>query len=534
MISLLRTTVVIFMLILGPSIALAQAGQQGVFNCNRNGTTAASAGSTGPIGGPFVPVADYAVELNTGLLVYKECVLRVIANSQRRAATTAIDSTVLRQLSSGREGKPFYSQSFGRENLKVSDETYRDLLQDSAFLAPFDDALENEVRAAVTTGYIAARTPNSEFACDLQSGLRETLAGNPADFWESLDALVYDPACSPFSAALLAEDEFEYQAAYNIYENTEMLAWGDGWYPVEHKDEDGDRVVDTPANIIAESGITHTGSSYEQLQMVDDIGEMVDSLYAGISTQVLQGNSSLAGGTPGGLTALVQGSAGQQSYLDRVAQNAAQEYLGTTNNAAVSILQTALQTENAYNTAMGALASLYTSTINNLRSMERQCYETIIPSAVCQPGTLQNGRCTALSGGTLTLSSNTAFSQPIVDARIRPNATTVANNINSSNVIIQRIQSLISSLAGTPTQAVQQAALTQLAAIQPHSQTDVSAAQSALTGTQPTMTTLINETRSAWGDSMTPSIGWCNVNNPAVVTAWSSCWGGNPSACLTP
>ena len=70
----------------GTTIGVPQ-GFNGIFSCNQNGAYAMSVGALGATGGVFVPVADASVELNTGTLVYKECVLREVVDAQRMAAT---------------------------------------------------------------------------------------------------------------------------------------------------------------------------------------------------------------------------------------------------------------------------------------------------------------------------------------------------------------------------------------------------------------------------------------------------------------
>src|SRR3989344_5866575 len=57
---------------------------------NVNGALSSSVGVTAVTGGAFVPVNDAAVTLNTGILVYKECVLRNLVNEQRKSATAQL------------------------------------------------------------------------------------------------------------------------------------------------------------------------------------------------------------------------------------------------------------------------------------------------------------------------------------------------------------------------------------------------------------------------------------------------------------
>ena len=92
----MRNLLLILALVLSPLPALAQGtdpayqyARKGIFDCNLNGAYAMSVGSMAATGGVYVPVADATVELNTGILVYKECILREIIVRQREAATDA-------------------------------------------------------------------------------------------------------------------------------------------------------------------------------------------------------------------------------------------------------------------------------------------------------------------------------------------------------------------------------------------------------------------------------------------------------------
>ena len=38
------------------------------------------------------------------------------------------------------------------------------------------------------------------------------------------------------------------------------------------------------------------------------------------------------------------------------------------------------------------------------------------------------------------------------------------------------------------------------------------------------MASFVQETRSAWGDSPDPNVGWCNINNAAVTEMWTERW----------
>src|SRR5262245_20097661 len=94
-----------------PITAAAQPTQpggfsrQGIFGCSRNAAAlSSSVGAFSATGGVYVPVADYTVELNTGTLVYQQCVLRGIVNRQAESANAALVQKVIQNSLTGNDG----------------------------------------------------------------------------------------------------------------------------------------------------------------------------------------------------------------------------------------------------------------------------------------------------------------------------------------------------------------------------------------------------------------------------------------------
>ena len=85
-------------------------GFSGIFSCNQNGAYAMSVGALGATGGVYVPVADASVELNTGTLVYKECILREVVDAEREAATAGFTQQATNNIQTGRNGATVAAQ----------------------------------------------------------------------------------------------------------------------------------------------------------------------------------------------------------------------------------------------------------------------------------------------------------------------------------------------------------------------------------------------------------------------------------------
>lgn len=521
----LITLITIGSLVVVPSLASAAADD--IVSCNKNSQATQSAGSRVPLGGPYVPVADYAVEENTGLLVYKECVLRVLANSKRRAALAPVDEQILTRFN----GYP--SRELGEEESLLADKTVLRYLENSAF-SSFSDTLENRVKQAVARAYGSARDPRKSFECeyaDKGGDLLSVYDGIPkGSYWDGFRAVVYDPSCVELFADARGYDAIMQQTAYEVYKNRERLTWGQGVYDVAHYDENGFRVTDTPGAIVLAQGIQSVQSSYKQAQEADDIGEMVSALYLGVSNQVL---SPGTGTNPGGLTALTSALGGAASYMAQVVQGTTNDYTNETANELLNQLQGALSMEQAYKAAVTATAAIFTQTNTTLRTTESECYDKIA-AAICQEGTVSSTSCSALGGGTLQITRTTDFSQKVIDTSTRALSNATISNINISIQIIARIGELISALRANPSLANQATVRAALAAIGPHTAQDRTAAVNNQTQISQQMATLLTNTSATWKENSDPSIGWCNTSVQEVKDKWTQCWSGNPSACPQP
>ncbi len=523
---------------LTPLVALSQSPTD-VINCNRNGVTTASAGSTEPLRGPYVPVADYAVELNTGLLVLKECVLRELATSYRKASLAAVDQQTLTRFNTGNGGGGFPSRELGREEVKIYYETVvRNL--DNNNLAKFSDAIEGRVKNGIARGFYNVRDPRNAFSCeyaDNGGNLNSVYGGIPTgNFWDGYDAVSEDPACSVFSATDLGYETIAQQGQYEVFKNRERLDWGQGVYDVAHYDQYGFRVTDTPGRFVSEVALTSVLSPYVQAQQADDIGEMINGLYLGVTNQVLTASNpgtstggSNNAGSAGGLAGLTQAISGAVSYMGQVVQQTGGSFTQSSGDAVIGVIERALTIERQYNKAVTDTAALFTATNAQLRSKETQCFNSIV-EAVCQNGTVSSSTCTSVSGGSLTIARSTGFSQKVFDASIRPLTTVVVQSLNSSNGIVTALEALIAGLRINNSSVAQTAAMASLAAIRPHDAAARDGASQNLSVLSTQMATLVSNTSSGWEGSG----AWCDVASDTTKANWSSCWGGNSTACPQP
>ncbi|GEM_PF-580462 len=540
--------------------------RQGIFDCNQNGAYSMSVGALGATGGVYVPVADSTVELNTGTLVYKECVLREVINREREAATAGLAKKAVIAIQTGRNGNAQFVVNQEQELLTgVSDPSFLTFLRDEALWQNVDPSFRNALkRAAVlyyegetrlpqATSLICPYTAKGGNLGALQNGqVRFTMA-------EFLDAAA--PQCDPVIEHFLLEDISNSKIARSIQNQQAQWNWNNGYYSqTDNAIDPLRRNVLTPGITIQQSFQTILDSPVRQLESANDIGQMINALYAGMTTQILSDNQGLSG--------LSKSVAGQPRYIDRVVSEAAQGLRDAATNVAIRNLQAAQQVEALYFQTVNAIGAALTTAIGQLRSAEKQCWDLIIyqndekperhvcagPPAADNTCMSNAGACTTDAEGDQTcptgvplkISTSTAFSQAVITRSITPLATPAVERINASKNALTLIARLIDAVTGASLDA-QRLAIVQLNSLVAqkllHQQTDLDgpngvikqldSVQTAILGSEG----LVVKTIKEWADSTSIPPGWCNVNNQAVLDAWKKCWdknNPNSSACPKP
>lgn len=534
--------------------AQAQAAafsRRGVFGCSVNGSYSMSVGAMGAIGGVYVPVNDAAVTLNTGYIVYKECVLRGVVNREREAATAQAQRGVIGTYQRGRNGKPFYPEVLSRDLRDERDRVVALSINNGA-LSTLKPELQNPVTRAILQGYVRSRklaSPN--YSCSYTGDLKNLYSGNPSgSIWAGLSA-IGDPGCNPIIAYEIANEYYMSIAASATDELLMRLGWADGTYDNAELDENGNWVTRTPGSIVQANVIQMLQTGYKQLENANDIDQMVGSLFSGITSQILSDSKGLLG--------LVQRSGNQPSYLDKVVTETQQSLRSTAVNAALQILVAARQVEVSYKTILQNIVGIISNTTATLQSRENACWALIIDKVcVAAPGAdkkcTQKVVCTETTGGagagggtdtttncptgaTLTVATSTAFSQAVISTQLSPLAASASTTLANSNTVITTIDGLIAALTNTSSPEGQLAAMRNVdVLVTPpsilHTQNDIATAQGALQDVTTRAGNVVTDTTAAWADSTDTKTGWCNVNRKEVADAWGECWKQGSTSCL--
>lgn len=504
-----------------PSLASAQSfSRNGIFGCNRNAAALdGSVGAFSATGGLYVPVADFTVELNTGTLVYQQCVLRGIVDRESEAANSAAGQKEMQFIIAGRDGNSYFQSQPHDEKLVAADQRTLATLKSPDLLNAMNPAYASRVQTTYARSYYQrSRNRAAQLNCP-DNGANAT----------GLDAIapMINPACYDIGA-------------YNIYTNfvrddvdeclqyiEDQLQYGRGFYAVVQGDICNGGRITTPSAYVEEKGLQVITSGFRRVENANDIDQMVGALYAGLGTQALTGSGGLLGlNTPIG---------NSPSYLSQMTAESQQGLRNAAANAALGILAAARTVEARYNAALTNIANNLTSSIGQLRSIENQCWGLIAYNTtakhVCIAPPVGNS-CTDAAGNNIKIATSTVFSQMVIDAQIQPVATQIVTSIQNSQTALSLIDQLIAGVSNTNSLDAQRLALVQLDQLvaqgKLHVQADVTAAQQQQTAVSDTMSKLITDTKTLWADNNTLDVttgsGWCNVNNQAVIDFWDPKW----------
>ena len=487
----------------GSAAASSQFSRSGIFGCNQTAAYRMSVGALSAVGGVYVPVNDAAVTLNTGYLVYKECVLDGVTKRMVESATSAYNQFGLKGFLTGKDGGAYYPQDLTQDTIARRDKAVLYTLE-SGELSTIKPEFKGVVEPAAARSYMASRAPNKALECPYKGDSR-------TDIWGGLTAIT-NPACTLMGAFHLTNNYILNKAAEAEGEMMFRLMTGQGIYGVEEFDPATGRYRTlTPSSIVAANVQQLVTSGYRQLENASEIDQIVGALFSGLATHIMTDNKGLAG--------LTQSVAGQPSYLDQVARESAQGLRDSAVNAAIQILSGARQIEAMYLNAMNAIATSLTQTITQLRVAENRCWDLVVPTA--QEYASQNNF-------QINVATSTAFSKQVIDSQIAPLATITVTNVQNSERAMTLIEQLIAGVTNTTSVEAQRVALQQLDSLVAqgalHTQYDAQQATQRKDEVVGAMATLIEDTVLAWGDSPDPAVGWCNINNPDIARTWAEKW----------
>ncbi|MEK7107420.1 MAG: hypothetical protein AAB899_04520, partial [Patescibacteria group bacterium] len=245
-------------------------------NCDRYGAQSMSVGSTAAIGGGVVPVSDAAVTLNTGMLVYKECVVRKIIDAKKRAAIARLVSNSTKTFLTGREvcttgidgvetcetGNPYFPENLEEDQRRWESNIVAQNVS-GGLSNSLNSAYRDDLRLALNRSYLEqTQNPGASLACSYTGDL-VALNNGAYDGPQSLFA-VADPNCNPLFNFYNYQSSVMSYAAADRENRMTRLGWNNGVYDVVVTENGRTRVV-TPGFILAGTFQQQLGSNFRQL-----------------------------------------------------------------------------------------------------------------------------------------------------------------------------------------------------------------------------------------------------------------------------
>jgi hypothetical protein len=370
-----------------PYMAHAQAAtstlsNQGVFGCS-SGEYGLMYGTLRAVGGIYVPVNDAAVTLNTGYLVYKECILDIVAAKEREAATAALAKDMIRWANTGNDGRAYFVRNPNEERLARSLEVEQEYLKQyklNNLCAPFRQTVLS-VHARRYYREISGETTPYTCTVDASSGEIQAFfndfsqggfsrfietAMNPQNYVVGA-FLQYDMAAREDSARAVADLERELDRSGGFLGVREAVN-----YETETGEQRTTYQTVTPGALVA-AGITQeVTTGFRQLENASEIGQIVTTVLAGLTNQALT--------APRGLVGLMDTGASGLSYLSRLSIETSAGLRNAALGAAGQNVNTIISVEQAYNTAKRGSKSALDSAASQLESAESICWGNIVPA----------------------------------------------------------------------------------------------------------------------------------------------------------
>ncbi len=350
---------------------------RGIMGCNNAGF--GQVGSRTPISA-HVPVWDYAVSLNTNILVYKECVLDMVNNKFKQAAIARITKSGLEAIIGIQNGDAQFVTNVKAYFADKRDKRFREIFDKETqnICSPFKDKLKNRLEKDYR---ISANKPYEAFSCTVDEARMEACRNGDLEGCGGLSGLlqfVSNPSNNAIYAYFKTKSYVGSQLQREEYLNKMQLDWGRGFKPKTQTESitlndgtvvDIEKVV-TPGYLIAQYASDLIGTGLRQMENADEINEIIGVLMRNIGTQVVADQ--------GGFSGLALGSDSYGSYLDNIIE----ESFGGARDAfvqnAIDSLNSAIKTQQDMINALERVLQAIVTEKNEVRALEMVCIEKLL------------------------------------------------------------------------------------------------------------------------------------------------------------
>jgi hypothetical protein len=353
-------------------------------------------------------------------------VLREIVDAERLSATALIAKDEVQKFQTQRNGGPMFPVNLVADVKSRGDDSVVRALQDNTF-STINPDYRDLVKGALALNYrVDTGAKNNEVACPYQGGDINTML-YAKDFSFAGLLAEADPRCRPLDDYYISKELLGDYIGVDQGEMMYRLQTSNGIYGDESFDADGNRITVTPGIFVGDITAQALESGYTQLENANDVGQIVDALYASMGDQAITNGGSPSASyeglsdPSGGLSSLVQSSpGGAGNLLDQILANNLNNLKTTINNGAIQALRQLLDDENGVVADAGTVVNTINGVSAQLAGNEKNCFAGSTGTRAAQ----------AISSnfGTTTAQMTTAI------AAAKQNATVLTNLINSNTV----------------------------------------------------------------------------------------------------
>lgn len=363
------------------------------------------------VGGGKVPVIDDAaiavqksidssgknIDKSTATLTYKECVIDPTEARLKNAVLSTLTSSLGNWVTNGFEGGPSFATAL-QGLAKDASAAILERVEDEV-LSGICSPLKQEVQQAVLTQYQYTVNVGEKVQCKDKGQLQQRIAGewDNGGGWSSFYENIFSN--EGLTTYLKAQDAATDAISSGKAELFTNLNYGNGSFPVQDCTDSAsipvqggvciNGKVTVPAKYVSELGKkVYVDLPQDQLMNADEIGEIVDSLMAGLTQTVFQSIDGLfsaskkqktTSGSSVSYLDQVGGVDGGGSYLDTLADTASGGSLDAARSALLNDMRGVESIEKDYQDILNDIIDNLSDTKKNYTDVVA-CYQKLTTS----------------------------------------------------------------------------------------------------------------------------------------------------------
>ncbi len=374
----------LILVILSPTHLLAQVpsihGGAGILDC---GGSPQNAIGWEHARGVFVPVSENAVAHNTNVLVYKECVLDVIAVKMRNEMVASMTKSTLNWVNSTQDGEAAFVTNYERlrkdTNRRTTDQ-FTSGARTEVIFEPFrDDVRETLARGSAVFTNAPENIYKSTIPDNKKDDVVNFLAGRGEFSWDTF-LLTIQPQNNPVGVLALSLRQLLEDKENDLTDVHREVDQGDGFKPRKHCEwvPAGNGLYEEICNIVTPGSSIRDIVNYtlmtgqRQTENADEMGELVGSLMSNIHNRIITSSGGLRG---------ISNSDHGPSYLDLMVEDSSSESILAHINVGLNFLARSVGTERDLRSIrLSTIDALY-ALVEQLHRKEDACWVDIVTRA---------------------------------------------------------------------------------------------------------------------------------------------------------